>query len=370
MIDSIEHWPLLIRVLRHPEIVELLDEASWGLLLRQARAANVVGRTLSAIDASVPSSKWPSRAQQTFLAEKNIANHRAHSLLWEVKGLSRTLARAGVRPILLKGAAYVLNAYPFAAYRHFGDIDILVPRSKLGEVERLLTVSGWLDTKSAPYDQQYYRRWMHELPPMQHLHRGTSLDVHHAILPLTARYKPDSGLLIDSVCQASGLPCADVLSPEDMFLHAAAHLFSEGECDNALRNLLDLHDLLDLFLKQKAFCVRTLVDRSFELDLAFVLAWVCRYLDRIFGLTTAMEITHNLQKRAVATRSLSTWDWLFDATFLGFHPSFQPPLLSVARQSLYIRGHLQRMPAGLLMIHLARKAWHEYRGKTSRKQTG
>lgn len=348
--------PLLIHILRHPDAAASLDDASWGLLLRQARSANVVGRTLMAVDSCIPSAQWPLRAQQVFLAEKNVARHRSQSLHWEVEGLSRTLALVGVRPILLKGAAYVLDEQSFAQYRHFGDIDILVPRPKLDEVEQLLTVNGWLTTKSDPYDQQYFRRWMHELPPMQHLHRGTSLDVHHAILPLTARFRPDSRLLLDSARQARGLALVDVLSPVDMFLHAAAHLFFEGEHENALRNLLDLHDLLERFTCAQSFTVPELVDRSFDLNLSAVLALASRYLERIFRLAVAQEISKILRDRGMVLRYIRWNDWLFDAIFLGFHSSHRPPLISLARKTLYLRGHVLRMPLGLLAWHLLRKA--------------
>ena len=47
--------------------------------------------------------------------------------------------------------------------------------------------------KSDPYDDAYYRRWMHELPPLIHRERDRMIDVHHTILPLTARITPDAG---------------------------------------------------------------------------------------------------------------------------------------------------------------------------------
>lgn len=358
--------PLLIRILRQPDAAAALDAAAWGLLVRQARTANVVGRTLAAINTCLPSSAWPLRAQQVFLAEKHLADHRFQSLCREVDGLSRTLAPADVRPILLKGAAYLLEGHSFAQHRHFGDIDLLVPRSKLAEVERLFNSSGWLSTKTDPYDQMYFRRWMHELPPMQHLHRGTNLDVHHAILPMTARYKPDSRLLLEAARPAQRLSSVDVLSPADMFLHAAAHLFCEGEYENSLRNLLDLHDLAVSFFKTGQLIVQGLVDRSVALDLTVVLGLACRYLDRIFGLEKAAAVTKALQRRALLASSIGSGDWMFDAVFLGFHPSYRPSFLFVARQTLYLRAHTLRMPPGLLSRHLARKAWHGWRNDSSK----
>ena len=56
-------------------------------------------------------------------------------------------------------------------------------------------LGGWATTHHDPYDQRYYRRWMHELPPMLHIRRMTLLDVHHAIVPATADLKPSSEAL-------------------------------------------------------------------------------------------------------------------------------------------------------------------------------
>ena len=52
------------------------------------------------------------------------------------------------------------------------------------EVESALMLTGWQSTALDAYDQRYYRRWM-LVPAMQHMFRGTALDVH-----LTASRRP------------------------------------------------------------------------------------------------------------------------------------------------------------------------------------
>src|SRR3546814_4148384 len=84
---------------------------------------------------------------------------------------------------------------------------------------------------------------MHELPPLIHKERDRMIDVHHTILPLTARQTPDAEVMIaDSVALGDGL---FVLSPEDMVLHCVAHLFADGDLAGGLRNLWDFHCLLE-----------------------------------------------------------------------------------------------------------------------------
>ena len=82
------------------------------------------------------------------------------------------------------------------------------------------------------YDQRYYRQWMHELPPLQHLDRGTSLDVHHTILPPTADSRIDARKLWEHIVDVPGFEGVHVLCRADMVLHSATHLFHEGEWEN------------------------------------------------------------------------------------------------------------------------------------------
>ncbi|MFX6435483.1 nucleotidyltransferase family protein, partial [Acinetobacter baumannii] len=80
------------------------------------------------------------------------------------------------------------------------------PRDALDAVEAALLGAGWEWVKPDPYDDAYYRRWMHELPPLIHHERDRMIDVHHTILPLTAQPKPDAAALIaDSVLLANSL---------------------------------------------------------------------------------------------------------------------------------------------------------------------
>src|SRR3546814_20826851 len=101
---------------------------------------------------------------------------------------------------------------------------------------------------------------MHELPPLIHKERDRMIDVHHTILPLTARQTPDAEAMIaDSVALGDGL---FVLSPEDMVLHCVAHLFADGDLAGGLRNLWDFHCLLEDFGSDALFLSK--LERSEE----------------------------------------------------------------------------------------------------------
>jgi hypothetical protein len=106
--------------------------------------------------------------------------------------------------ILLKGAGYVLAGIRAARGRMFSEVDVLVPRVRLADVEAALMLAGWATTNPSAFDQLYFRQWMHGLPTLQHIRRQTVLDVHHAILPDTARLKPSSRKLFEAASLLNG----------------------------------------------------------------------------------------------------------------------------------------------------------------------
>ena len=106
--------------------------------------------------------------------------------------------------------------------------------------DRTSSASGWEFEPLEPYDERYYREWMHELPPMRHRRRGTLLDVHHRILPRTGRMHPPTARLLERSVAVDGVR---VLSPSHRLLHASAHLFQDGEVFGSLRDLADIAGL-------------------------------------------------------------------------------------------------------------------------------
>ena len=189
----------------------------------------------------------PAAPRAHLAAAQLLARAQAEAVRREIGYIERALAATGAPIVLLKGAAYLLAGHQIAHGRIFSDIDILVPRAALPEVEAALMLRGWVSEKTTPYDQRYYRRWMHELPPMRHMTRRTVLDVHHAILPVTARLKPDSARLLAASLPLAGEPRLRVLAPVDMVLHSATHLFCNEDVGNGLRDLVDLDGLLRAF---------------------------------------------------------------------------------------------------------------------------
>jgi len=348
--------PLLVRILRAPQTMGELDVASWDLLLRQAAAANLTGSLARlAEEASVAERVPPPARRHLDWARTTEVRHR-QAVLFEVREIQRALDALGIPLILLKGAAYVAAGLRAGSGRLFSDIDVLVPKPLLPEVESALMLAGWASHHHDAYDQHYYREWMHELPPMEHLRRGNAIDVHHAILPETARLRPDSARLRAAARPIAGLPGVAVLAPHDMVLHSAVHLFFDGEFDKGLRDLLDLDRLLHEFGSEPGFW-SALPARARELELSRPLFYALRYSQRLLGTPVPQAVLDALAP-AAPNRILS-WlmDGLFERALMPLHPSCADRFSGLARFALYVRGNWLRMPPLMLSRHLFHKAF-------------
>jgi hypothetical protein len=245
--------------------------------------------------------------------------------------------------VLLKGAAFHAAGLDACVGRSVGDLDILVPRARIERVEQALLEAGWERLKDAEgYDDLYYRQWMHELPPLIHRTRDRMIDVHHTILPLTARPTPDAAAMIaDSVALANGL---HILSPADMIVHAAAHLIADGDLAGGLRNLWDIDRLLRQFAAADPGFWATLDQRARRHQLRGAVRRAVRLAHQLY----ATPVPEGWRARRPA-------DALFRARLLARNAWGQEKRKGL-RLAFYVRSHWLRMPPLMLARHLWTKA--------------
>jgi hypothetical protein len=347
--------PVIVRVLRDPPSACRLGLSEWDLLLRQARAARLLGRLAWLMQKHGIADCVPEQvAIHLEGAAVTAARHRL-AVEWEIGHIGRAMASAGLPLLLLKGAAYVAADLPPARGRTFSDIDILVPKARIDEAEAAMMLHGWASTHHDEYDQRYYREWMHELPPMQHGQRMTVVDVHHAILPETASSKPDSAKLIAASVALPGRPGVHVLQPVDMVIHSACHLFHEEELDKGLRDLTDLDALLRHFAGEQDFWPR-LVERASELDLARPLYYALRHTSRLLQTPVPEQAMRAMAASGPPSVLAPAMDAVYGRALLPLHASCSDWLTGIARRALFLRAHWLRMPPALLVRHLAHKA--------------
>jgi hypothetical protein len=337
------------------------------MLVRQARRAGLLASLRHKLGDSLLPTDIPQRPLRHLDGDQAVAARHAQQVRWEVGRIGRALTEAGIPVVLLKGAAYLLSCLPTCRGRVFSDIDILVPRGALATAEKLLLRHGWRSTSPDAYDQRYYRDWMHEIPPLQHVARKSVLDVHHTILPPTSKAKPEARKLLAAAVPVAGYEDLYVLAPTDMVLHSATHLFYDGELNHGLRDLVDLDDLLKHFGETQVGFWPALVARAFEMQLAQPLHYALRYANRILGTKVPAEIDYALRDAGPNRLMRPVMDALFDRALLPDHATCSDWFTPAARWLLYVRAHHLRMPMRLLVPHLARKAWRRVKGEEDKR---
>lgn len=353
---------LLLTALLHPDRLPALPPADWELLIRVARRARLLGRLQADLAALNLLDRIPPPALSHLTAARAVIEHRRTLIAWEVDRLLWALDDAKTDLILLKGAAYILADLPPARGRLFADVDLLAPESAIGAIETRLTDRGWLKLPIDPYDDRYYRVWMHEIPPLRHAERGTEIDIHHRILPRFGRFRSDPVLLLRAARPLAN-PRLKILAPADMVLHALAHLLSECDPQDGmrLRDLFDAHLLLQHFGRTADFW-HLLVPRAYQLGLQRPLFYGLRFSTRFFNTPIPEPVTAAVGKAAPRLPLRALMDTLITLALLPGHPDFPSGAAKMARLALYLRAHWLRMPLFLLLRHLVYKTYLRCRG--------
>ena len=323
---------ILVDALRDPASTERLDASGWNALLTIARAERLIGSLAYRLDGKA----LPNAVTAILADERGNAEYQRRSALWEADCARRALVDYPGKVVLMKGTAYAAAGLQAAKGRHIGDLDIMVSRQGLPDVEAALLVAGWEWVKEDAYDDAYYRDHMHELPPLIHKERDRMIDVHHTILPLTARPRPDAvAMLADAEALENGL---FVFSSTDMVIHSAAHLFADGELDGGLRNLWDIHCLITEFADEAFWPV--LKSRAHHHQLWPAVHRAARLAHRLYG----SEIPEGWDSKHGSDK--------YHAMRLTARDNWGRGTRKFTRLAFYIRSHWLRMPPLMLARHL------------------
>ena len=351
---------LVLGLLRDPVSATTLTPADWDVVLRVLRNEGLLARVHAQQESLGQLSTLPGKVQDHLVAASVVTNDHQRMIKWEVDRIRYALRHLDVPIVLLKGAAYVMADLPPANGRLVSDVDILVPEGNIPTVESALLSAGWETIQHDEYDQRYFRQWMHEIPPLRHALRRTDVDVHHAILPRTAKLKPDSTRLLASARAIDGNLCA--LSDADIVLHSATHLFYGGDLDHGLRDLLDLHDLLAHFSANSEQFWGQLVTRAQALDLQRPLFYALRYCKQYLHTSIPDEVIRQSSSGRPPFLITAVMDVLVKAVMSPSIPARPTALNAFRRWLLYVRSHHVRMPLNLLIPHLTRKALRRAEG--------
>lgn len=335
----------LLHFLKGESAVDRLDAESFSLLLAEARACGLLGRVAHAITTSPTAHLLASHLQDQLMAA-NIHSSGFRQDVWrELAYIEKALSGLNTPVILLKGASYVLLGLPAADGRIFSDVDILVTKEKMAHAEAALMLGGWSTGKLDDYDHRYYRQWSHEIPPMTHLRRGTTIDLHHSLVMPTCRIRVNSNRMVDAAVSEGGFWWR--LQDSDMVLHAAVHFMLNPEFDRGLRDLWDIDMLYRYFTKQAADFPERLSARAKEVGLGEVIVQILGLTSSFFRTPLPFPSAPKSLFSHLAIRSASTR-----------HPETRPFGQGMTDTALMLREMYLRLPNRLMVVHL----WHKMSG--------
>jgi hypothetical protein len=346
------HDELTQRLIR-PESLISCELPQWDVVIRKAKRAGLLARIQCLLADRNLLASVPKQPRMHLESARIVAQNEQRIMRWEISRIQKALARVDTPVIFLKGAAYLMAGLGNAKGRLSSDIDILVAKNMLPQVEQALIEHGWEHVKLEEYDQLYYRTWAHELPPLRHRDRNTVIDVHHTILPLTGRLHPDPAKLLDAT-----EPLLDdkhrILAPTDLLLHSAAHMFQDGDLKQALRELVDLDELTRHFGQQADFWDR-LFKRAVELDLKRPLYYALRYSHKYLSTPIPETALQQSQNWAPILPALKCMDQLVELIIEPLVGGPEARRRKLARLILFARANWLRMPPWLLARHTAHK---------------
>jgi hypothetical protein len=343
----------LLSVLTEGEAATRLRPRAWEALLKEARGPMLTARLAEQAKAEGWYDRIPLGPRRHLEAACRTCASQQHMVRWEVGQIERALAAFDAPVVLLKGSAYVMAGLPAADGRIFSDIDIMVPREHLHRAEGALIPHGWISNVNA-YDREYYEKWMHELPALQHVQRSSVIDLHHTITPPTSRTPVDAAKLFPAARPLAGSRLFFVLAPADMLLHSAVHLIQEGEFWHGLRDLVDLDALFRDFGSDAGFWP-TLIARAAELRLGRPLYYAVQQARRLLKTPMPQDFLAGVDRFRPAFLTRRIMGSVLGTALAGASAGASTRQVDRARWLLYVRGHYVRMPLALLIPHLIRK---------------
>lgn len=346
----------VLGLLRDPAGIAGVTMSELDLGLRLMRRARLLGRLAWQLreQGGFPGS-LPRTALDQLLSALVSAEAYERVARWELDRLAWALSGMPDVPVVaLKGCAYLLAGLPNVRGRSFADVDLLTPRSQLAAVEAELKAHGWQGADLSPYDERYYRTWAHELPPMRHAERECEVDLHHNILMTTARFQPPAELLLQATRAVPGSRFR-ILAPVDMVLHAMTHLMYGDDLADALRELVDIDQMLRYYGEHEPGFWAALWPRAVQLHLTRPAFYGLRYAWRWLGTPVPETPMHDSLAGGPPAWSVAAMDRLVPLALLPPHPDQPAARVGIARQLLYLRSHWVRMPAPMLARHFVHK---------------
>lgn len=197
----------------------------WGALVQAAADAGISSLLYQAVQ-MLPEGYAPVAAHQTLHACYVQTGLLNAYLLPQFAAVVQALSRAGIEPIVLKGAALAATVYPHVALRPMSDLDLLIPFADLSAAQTCLTALYFAPLSPPPFANDSGLFWNQQLL-QRTAWQPVSVELHWALLdiPYYTRYWPEAELRQRSQSIMLEGVKALALAVEDQLLHLCAHNF-------------------------------------------------------------------------------------------------------------------------------------------------
>jgi hypothetical protein len=228
-------WQLLLSLCRRDAAESIAnggwrpdpDPAAWEGAIHLAARHTILGLALSTLDRAA---RVDGKSVPTFpevLSRLPQLRRRAALLEMRRDIVSETLRRAGVEPVILKGAALVGTLYADPVERDITDIDLLVPEDRVKIAVRALAAAGYAGPSSWKELCTFRRHHFHV--PME-LPGSATVEIHWALSRPDALFRLSGANVRDRAVRVArpGAPTFRVPAPEHMLLHLVLQNVQEG----------------------------------------------------------------------------------------------------------------------------------------------
>jgi hypothetical protein len=274
----------------------LARAADRGAFHAYAMRQGVLGLALNAFRARAAAAFDPTTAQAITAPLRTLSQQ---ARLWDMERdrVLALLARDGLAPILLKGAALRLTTYRNAVERPVGDLDLLVPGDEMDPVVDRLVAAGYRMPESQAVIEGFREHHFHL--PMHHPN-GFEAELHWALTPEVGPHHLDErqfiarAVTVESGGIAARVPCVE---------HMILHLSSQNTEDHfsKLRRLVDL----DRLVAAHAVDWETVVNEAVEGGLAAPVALSLQLAHHLLGTPIPADLTQRLGVGRAARASLA-----------------------------------------------------------------
>lgn len=340
----------------HNEIPQI-DIQHWEEIIHVLREVNLLATCYYQLEKAEKLPLLPTFALKHMKSAAVYSLRQSDQVVFECNLLAEALTNEKIPCVFLKGASYTLRKSGNSKGRVYSDIDLLVAKSDISKAEKTLNQHSWCTKKLSEYDNNYYREWSHEIPPMFHIHRGTVLDLHHNILlPISGREVSVESLtenseLIDGKFTVLGYPAT--------ILHSIVHLLINEDVSNGYRDLLDITTLIKENdtpeFWQEITSLSSKLGFNNELYLALSLS------QKYANLSIPESIWSSLSSQKHDTKLNFLLNKVYYFALQPHSPLIQTLQHRVAITIVYFLGHLQKMPLKILIPHLLTKSFFAIR---------